>query len=207
MEHLEVEDLPLDGGDGDVDISDSDELNSSVSSDEDEASITEGLSVTEDDVARNYQLLGSSSLADPPLHLLQDLKQKYPSAFSEMSENTLAAVLQDNHLGFELSDFQVQAILASTAFSNCHQEYISSQVFAINCLFNGGDLITVQPTGSGKTVIFYLLALCFRKIDPRSLVVCGMPLTSILDQQHENHLGCPIATMSMNAQMRGTRCK
>ena len=81
------------------------------------------------------------------------------------------------------------------------------QVFAINCLFNGHDLITVQPTGSGKTIVFYLLALCYRKIDPTSMVVCGMPLTSLLNQQHENHLQCKVASMSMGAKMRGNRCK
>ena len=56
-----LEDLPLDGNAGGVDSSDSseDELNSSMSDDEDSAAIIEGLSVTEDEVTRNYQLLGT----------------------------------------------------------------------------------------------------------------------------------------------------
>ena len=78
------------------------------------------------------------------------------------------------------------------------------QVFAINCLYNGHDLMVVQPTGSGKTIIFYLLALCFKKKDPNSLIICGMPLSSIISQQAVNSLDCPVATMSMGANMRGT---
>ena len=68
-----LEDMPLDGGDEDADISYSseDESNSSVSSDEDEDAIIGRLSVTEDTVAQNYRLLGNSSPADPPLHCLQ----------------------------------------------------------------------------------------------------------------------------------------
>ena len=56
-----LEDLPLDGNAVGVDSSDSseDELNSSMSDDEDSAAIIEGLSVTEDEVTRNYQLLGT----------------------------------------------------------------------------------------------------------------------------------------------------
>ena len=112
MSHLEgLVDLQLVDDSGNEEEADSDssgnELNSSASSSDDDDAIIEGLSVTEEEVALNYQLLGSSSPADPPLHNLQDLKQTYPSAFSELSENTLAAVLQENPLGFELSDFQV----------------------------------------------------------------------------------------------------
>ena len=78
------------------------------------------------------------------------------------------------------------------------------QVFAINCLYNGHDLMVVQPTGSGKTIIFYLLALCFKKKDANSLIICVMPLSSIISQQAVNSLDCPVATMSMGATMKGT---
>ena len=94
-----------------VSNSSEDELQSDSSgSDEDEASSLEGLSVTEGDVLRNYEVLGTSVPADPPLHLLEDLRKKYPFAFTDHSESTLASVLKDNPLGFELSDFQVHII-------------------------------------------------------------------------------------------------
>ena len=102
------------GDDGGVDLSQSseDDTDSSVSESEsdsgDEASGIEGLSVTKEEVARNYELLGSSFPPDPPIHHLEDLKQEYPFAFSELSESTLAAVLQENPVGFELSAFQVR---------------------------------------------------------------------------------------------------
>ena len=111
MEGLEDPQLVgLEGSDDDVSVSndDSSEEDSNGSeSDDDQASAIEGLSVSEEDVARNYELLGSSLPADPPLHLLEELRQKYPYAFSELSESTLASVLQENPLEFELSAFQV----------------------------------------------------------------------------------------------------
>ena len=100
------------GDDGGVDLSQSseDDTDSSVSESDsgDEVSGIEGLSVTKEEVARNYELLGSSFPPDPPIHHLEDLKQEYPFAFSELSESTLAAVLQENPVGFELSAFQVR---------------------------------------------------------------------------------------------------
>ena len=121
-----LEDLHLVDDEG-VDLSDSsvDEMDSSASSEDDEPAITEGLSVTEDEIARNYELLGSSLPSDPPLHLLQDLKQKYPSAFSELSESTLATVLQENPLGFELSDFQVHIPASRTLLPSFIENNIS----------------------------------------------------------------------------------
>ena len=111
MEGLEDPQLVgLEGSDDDVSVGneDSSEEDSNGSeSDDDQASAIEGLSVSEEDVARNYELLGSSLPADPPLHLLEELRQKYPYAFSELSESTLASVLQENPLEFELSAFQV----------------------------------------------------------------------------------------------------
>lgn len=50
----------------------------------------------------------------------------------------------------------------------------------------------------------YLVALCLRKIDPNSLVVVGMPLSAIINDQHKNMFKCDVATLSMGAQIRGT---
>ena len=96
-------------------------------------------------------------------------------------------------------------IIRCVICSEVLQVHISyCQVFAINCLYNGHDLMVVQPTGSGKTIVFYLLALCLKKKDAKSLVICGMPLSSIIGQQTVNSLNIPVATMSMGAKMRGT---
>lgn len=110
MEGLEDPELvELEGSGDDVhDDSREDQSDTSESEEDDDlASAIEGLSVSEVEVARNFELLGSSVPPDPPLHLLEDLKQKYPYAFTELSESTLDAVLQENPLEFELSAFQV----------------------------------------------------------------------------------------------------
>ena len=113
LEDPQIAELEGSGDDDSVCLSDSseDQSDTSVSDQEDDqAAAIEGLSVSEDDVARNYELLGGSLPADPPLHLLEDLRQKYPFAFTELSESTLATVLQENPLEFELSAFQVHSI-------------------------------------------------------------------------------------------------
>ena len=111
LEDPQIAELEGSGDDDSVCLSDSseDQSDTSVSDQEDDQAI-EGLSVSEDDVARNYELLGGSLPADPPLHLLEDLRQKFPYAFTELSESTLATVLQENPLEFELSAFQVHSI-------------------------------------------------------------------------------------------------
>ena len=110
LEDLHLVD-PSDDEDGEV-FDSSDGGTNSGSSDSDEDEVTsmecfEGLSVTEGDVSENLKLLGTSLPPDPPLHLLKDLREKYPFAFTDLSERTLAKVLEENPLGFELSDFQV----------------------------------------------------------------------------------------------------
>ena len=95
------------------DLSEGEEHSSSSEPDSDEGEVEpphmDGLSVTAEDGAKNYELLGSSLPADPPVHLLADLKLKYPYAFTPLSENTLETVLQENPLAFELSAFQVHS--------------------------------------------------------------------------------------------------
>ena len=135
------------GGD---DSDSSEDASDSSASEEEEVDAMEGLSLTEENIARNYPLLGKSVPADPPLHRLKDLRQKYPFAFTELSESTLSAVLKENTLQFQLSDFQVHIPVRKNI--SLELELKNScfliQVFAINCLFNGYDLITVQPTCS-----------------------------------------------------------
>ena len=63
--------------------------------------------MTEGDVGKNYNLLESSVKAAPPIIVLSELRSKYPEAFTEQSEALLASVLEENPLGFQLTDFQV----------------------------------------------------------------------------------------------------
>ena len=82
-------------------------------------------------------------------------------------------------------------------------------MFSVNALLNGLDLICIMPTGSGKTLVIYLLAACLRKIHPNSLVVVGLPFPAfpITSHQPEDKLGCKVATLSMSAKRRGNYLK
>ena len=64
-------------------------------------------------------------------------------AFSAKSELALSLVLQDLQLDFDLADFQV---------------------FAVNAILIGHSVISVIPTGSGKSLVIYLVALALPKM-------------------------------------------
>ena len=94
------------------------------------------------------------------------------------------------------------------------------QVFSVHALLNGYDVISINPTGSGKTAIIYIFALALPKMIgiANTMVVVGrsshqfkeqwfntgMPLTMLIQQQLENPFGCPVLTMSMKAHMTGS---
>ena len=84
-----------------------DDLDSSCSEEEDSNYLAGGLSVTREEVSRNLQMLKGSMATDPPVHTLVELRLRHPEAFTEESEETLASVLAENHLQYELSDYQV----------------------------------------------------------------------------------------------------
>ena len=105
LDMSEPQDFSLEGDDPPLLESGSDELDSSE--EEDWSDITEGLSITKEEVLRNTQLLNGSMVTDPPVHTLSELRIKHPGAFSEESEEILASVLAENPLQYELSDYQV----------------------------------------------------------------------------------------------------
>ena len=169
--HLEL------SGDSSSDIGDSD-------SDGFEEISDSGLNIGKDEVERSYSLLGVPVQPDPSSLVLSELREKYPSAFSEESELLLQCVLRETALPFpELSDFQV---------------------FCINALLTHHNLLCVTPTGSGKSIIMYMFALCIKKLYPKGLVVVGMPLSSLIMEQHTNTLAVPILTLTMGAKIQGT---
>ena len=115
-------------------------------------------------------------------HLLHSLYE----AFSPESELALAMVLADLQLPFTLSAFQV---------------------FATNALLNQVDVVGILPTGSGKTLVFYLYTCALRKLPagfksfPPSvkqggLVLVSMPLSMLIQAQLSNPYGCKVATLS-----------
>ena len=61
------------------------------------------------DIASNYERLGRYVTPPPSPSSLLELKAKYPEAFSQESENALAAVLEDLQLPFTLTAFQTFA--------------------------------------------------------------------------------------------------
>ena len=85
-------------------------------------------------------------------------------------------------------------------------------------MINGLDVGAIVPTGSGKTLVVYLVALAIRHLYPasKSLVLVGlcilkfqplginystgMPLSMIIDDQLANSY-CPVLTMSMAGQV------
>ena len=105
LDMSEPQDFSLEGDDPPLLESGSDELDSSE--EEDCSDVTEGLSITKEEVLRNTQLLNGSMVTDPPVHTLSELRIKHPGAFSEESEEILASVLAENPLQYELSDYQV----------------------------------------------------------------------------------------------------
>ena len=61
-----------------------------------------------------------------------------------------------------------------------------------------------MPTGSGKSIVILLFALCARKRNPKAIVVVGQPLSALIAEQHNNPLKVPVLSLSMGAQLRGS---
>ena len=78
------------------------------------------------------------------------------------------------------------------------------QVYAVCCLLNHIDILCVMPTGSGKSIVIYVYALCARKRNPKAIVVVAQPLSALIAEQHQNPLKVPVLSLSMGAQLRGT---
>ena len=89
-------------------------------------------SFNDDDLAANYDRLGALVPPPPPTVSLEELRLQYPDAFTQVSEGALQSVLDELQLPFDLSPFQI---------------------FAVNALLNGMDVVGIMPTGSGKTLV------------------------------------------------------
>ena len=50
----------------------------------------------------------------------------------------------------------------------------------------------------------YLYAMCVKKMNPRSLIVVGMPLSMLITEQHKNVMEVPVLTLTMGAKIQGT---
>ena len=61
-----------------------------------------------------------------------------------------------------------------------------------------------MPTGSGKSIVIFVFALCARKRNPKAIVVVGQPLSALIAEQHHNPLKVPVLSLSMGAQLRGS---
>ena len=102
---------------------------------------------------------------------------------------------------------------------------VQLQVFGVNALLNGFDVISVVPTGAGKTLVIFLFAMSLpkmlgvantmvvvgiahnlRQVTPyyQAFFPPGMPLTMLIQQQMENPLGCPVLCLSMGGHLTGS---
>ena len=88
--------------------------------------------IQNEEIALNYERLGTPVPPPPSPTSLFELRQHYPQAFSPESEYALEAVLVELQLPFALSAFQT---------------------FGTNALLNKVDVIGILPTGSGKTLV------------------------------------------------------
>jgi len=136
----------------------------------------EGLHISKHTADINYEMAGELV----PEEKSTIIRENYPQVFSAQSRLALQSVLDEIQLGFELSAFQE---------------------IAVNGLLNGLDLLLIVPTGSGKMLVVYLYALALRKIPglQNSVVVVGLPLTSIMTDQLRNVI-CPVAILSMEGK-------
>ena len=107
---------------------------SSVGDNEDDLSSAEP-SLLDEDIAANYDRLGTLVPPPPPPVSLEELRLQYPDAFTPESESALHLVLDQLQLPFDLSPFQI---------------------FATNALLNKVDVVGILPTGSGKTLVHIL---------------------------------------------------
>ena len=83
-------------------------------------------------------------------------------------------------------------------------QYNMVQVYAVCSLLNNIDILCVMPTGSGKTIVIFVFALCARKRNPKAIVVVGQPLSALIAEQHHNPLKVPVLSLSMGGQLRGS---
>ena len=160
---------------------------SSESEGEDVEDTSLDLFISKSDVEANYKLMDRYFTPTKSPIVLSKLRSTYPQAFTPASEKASSTVLAELSLPFPLSDFQV---------------------FSINALLNGQDLLCIMPTGAGKTIVMYIFSLALRKMPggEGAMVVVGMPLSNIISQQLKSSL-CPILTMSMGADITGTSCE
>ena len=96
------------------------------------------LSITAKQAKANYDSVGELVCEDPEVIT----RDKFPEAFSPMSEQALAAVLAELELGQPLSGFQE---------------------VAVNGLLNGHDQIIQVPAGSGKHIFLILATSSYRE--------------------------------------------
>jgi len=161
-------------------LTDSSENDSQPIHSEESLDVDYNLSISEEEAAYNYDMAGK-----PVKEQASIIKREnFPQAFSPESKAAVASVLDELALGFQLSDFQD---------------------IAVNGLLNGIDLLVIVPTGMGKMMIIYLFALAQRKYEgcESSVVLVGLPLTSIMSDQLSNPL-CPVAVLSMKGKIKSS---
>lgn len=172
----------------------SDNSDSSVSDPEEDVLVPADHAASDVAFAANYERIGSPVAAPPPPLSLEDLRDRHPEAFSSESELALHQVLEELELNFALSAFQQ---------------------FCVNALLNKVDVVGIMPTGSGKSLVFYLYSLAIRKLPPGfrgipegirrgGIVVVSMPLSMIIQAQISNPYGVKVATLNMAAEVAGT---
>ena len=74
---------------------------------EQELEVEEQLPISAAEVERNYALMGVLCEPEEPAQSLEQLRQEYPQAFSDISEKALSDTLEELNLPFALSPFQV----------------------------------------------------------------------------------------------------
>ena len=92
----------------------------------------------------------------------------------------MSTVLEELALPFKLADFQEiklhYCILDNADTVDYEGLTVQLQVFGVNALLNGFDVISVIPTGSGKTLVIFLFALALPKMlsVANTMVVVGI---------------------------------
>lgn len=97
-----VRNLALDDISGDEEDSEADDLEENGTVDE-----VSQFPITADEVEKNYNLMGQLSQPCTPIFSLEDLRTRFPLAFSPQSERALASVLSDLSLPFHITPLQV----------------------------------------------------------------------------------------------------
>ena len=65
---------------------------------------------TKEEVDKNYEMIGQLVDRDTSTIKLEDLRTKYPQAFTSKSEAALFAVIKDINLPFQPSTFQAELL-------------------------------------------------------------------------------------------------